>query len=418
MYIAIPFGKSTLSIAIPECAVVLEPVHSDPLENPDKIAEEILKNPAGSPPLKDIISPEDSIAIVTSDITRPAPNRSIVTWIMNELKTEPEKVTIIIGTGSHRPCTKSEIETMFGPEITGRYKIINHNAFEQQGLKKTGTDSKGTEISLNREYCDADVRIVTGFIEPHFFAGFSGGPKGVIPGIAGIGTIMAFHSAEMIAHENSTWGILEGNPLQEMAKQYMKTAPPHFMVNVTMNGKKEITGIFAGDCKKVHEAGAAFVKKDAMIPCRETFDIVITSNSGYPLDLNLYQAVKGISAASSIVKKGGAIICIAECSDGIPDHGNFRKIMTMEKSPGEIHEMIMEPDFSMFDQWQAQKLSSILNRAKVFLHSTLHDDTVSKMHLHPCRNVEETINCLSKKNHGKATMAVLPQGPMTIPYLS
>src|SRR5699024_5418277 len=186
------------------------------------------------------------------------------------------------------------------------------------------------------DYVNSDFRIVTGFIEPHFFAGFSGGPKGIMPGIAGIETIMTFHNAKMIGDPRSTWGNMEDNPLQDMTREINGMCKPDFMLNVTLNREKEITNVFAGELYEAHDRGCEFTKEHAMYRCEERFDVVIASNSGYPLDQNLYQAVKGMSAAHKVVKEGGSIIVASECSDGLPDHGNYSKIFNMANSPREL----------------------------------------------------------------------------------
>ncbi len=241
-----------------------------------------------------------------------------------------------------------------------------------------GRSRFGCDVYLNKEYVEADFRIVTGFIEPHFFAGFSGGPKGIMPGIAGIETIQTFHNARMIGDPLATWGNMVDNPLQDMTREINGMCKPHFMLNVTLNRSKEITRVLAGELYEAHDIGCAFAKEHAMIRTDDRFDVVITSNSGYPLDQNLYQAVKGMSAAHKIVKQGGTIICAAECSDGLPSHGNYARILQMRKNPHEILEMINSEQFEMFDQWQVQKQAVIQVWADVYVYSSLSPEEVEK----------------------------------------
>jgi nickel-dependent lactate racemase len=268
-----------------------------------------------------------------------------------------------------------------------------------------------------REYVEADKKIILGFIEPHFFAGFSGGPKALLPGIAAIDSILSFHDAYMIGHPKATWGVLEDNPLQMEARAAAELCPPHFLVNVTLNAKHAITGVYAGQWLEAHRAGCAAVHQSATQGFAEPFDIVVTSNSGYPLDQNLYQTVKGMSAAAQVVKQGGTIIAVSECSDGIPSHGNFLSILTSRPSPKEVLEMIETPGYSCFDQWEAQKMAKIQMRADVQLHSSITPQLVRDVHLEPVEDVSAALETCLARYGSQASIAVLPQGPLTIPYI-
>lgn len=296
-------------------------------------------------------------------------------------------------------------------------RIINNHCHDKETLVKVGHSRFGCDVYLNKDYVESDFKIVTGFIEPHFFAGFSGGPKGMMPGIAGIETIMTFHNARMIGDPLATWGNMVNNPVQDMTREINGMCKPDFMLNVTLNREKDITAIFAGELYEAHDRGCAFAKEHAMLRCDERFDVVIASNSGYPLDQNLYQAVKGMSAAHKIVKEGGTIIIASECSDGLPDHGNYKGIFGMAKSPQELLDMINNPDFKMFDQWQVQKQAVIQVWADVFVYSKLTDEQVESAMLKPTHNIEATIEELKKKYGEDMTIAVLPLGPLTIPYV-
>jgi nickel-dependent lactate racemase len=339
-----------------------------------------------------------------------------VPWLINELGHVPlANFVIINGVGSHRANTREELIQMLGRDIVDSVRIENHDAFDDARLVHVGTNTYGSEVWLNRTYVESDFRIVTGFIEPHFFAGFSGGPKGINPGIAGIRTILDFHNAVMIGHPNTTWGLLEGNILQDAATQNCLMARPGFMLNVTLNGAKEITNVFAGDVIEAHRAGCAFVKEQAMYAVDRPFDLVVTTNSGYPLDQNLYQTVKGMSAAALIVRQGGAIVSASECSDGVPSHGNYAKILRMRETPQELLAMIEDPAFSMFDQWQVQVQAIIQLKADCYLYSTLDDATVVQAKFTPLPDLGPSLGALIER-YGPA-VAVLPYGPLTIPYV-
>jgi nickel-dependent lactate racemase len=417
--VRLAYGKTGMEMKVPQDARVIEPRHLAGLADERGAVVKALRAPIGAPALRTLVKPTDQVVIVISDITRPTPNEKLVPWLMEELSFVPkENFVILNGLGSHRANTREELIQMLGQEVVDTVRIENHDAFDDAKLVHVGRNTYGSEIYLNKTYVESDFRIVTGFIEPHFFAGFSGGPKGINPGIAGIKTILDFHNAEMIGHPNSTWGLIEGNILQDAATQNCLMAKPHFMLNVTLNGKKEITNVFAGDVIEAHRAGCEFVRESAMYAVDEPFDIVITTNSGYPLDQNLYQTIKGMSAAALIVKKGGAILSTSECCDGVPSHGNYGKMLQMRDTPQELLDMIMEPGFSMFDQWQVQAQALIQLKADCMLYSKLDDDTVRNAKLTPVSDPEKALADLLERFGPRARVAVLPFGPLTIPYVS
>ncbi|MGG1658606.1 nickel-dependent lactate racemase [Brevibacillus sp. NRS-1366] len=412
------YGKEGLSIEVPDDSLIVEPKNLPGLENEEEAVRQALQSPIGTAPLRDLVKSADTVAIVISDITRPTPNHKLVPWILSELSHVPlENFVVINGTGTHRDQTREEFVQMLGEWVVNNVRVINHHCHEKEELVKVGESRFGCEAYLNKAYVEADFKIVTGFIEPHFFAGFSGGPKGIMPGIAGIETIMTFHNARMIGDPLATWGNMENNPVQDMAREVNRMCKPDFMLNVTLNREKEITAVFAGELFEAHDQGCAFAKEHAMIRCDHRFDVVITSNSGYPLDQNLYQAVKGMSAAHKIVKKGGTIICAAECSDGLPNHGNYASILQMRKTPQEILDMINDPTFKIFDQWQVQKQAVIQVWADVHVYSSLSDETIELAMFKPTRNISENLQELRKKYGEEMTVAVLPLGPLTIPYV-
>ncbi|MBO9606761.1 MAG: nickel-dependent lactate racemase [Paenibacillaceae bacterium] len=418
MNVTLAYGRHGLAVEVPDRAVVVEPRHLPGLDDEEAAVTAALRQPIGTPPLAGMVKPTDKVAIVISDITRPTPNHKLVPWLLQELPHVPaEQIVIINGTGTHRDQTRDEFVQMLGEDVVSRYRVINNAFQDPDRLTRVGHSSFGCDVYLHKEYVEADFRIVTGFIEPHFFAGFSGGPKGIMPGIAGIETILTFHNARMIGDPLATWGNMTNNPLQDMAREVNRMCKPHFMLNVTLNGDKAITAVFAGELFAAHDAGCAFAKEHAMVRCERRFDVVLTSNSGYPLDQNLYQAVKGMSAAHKIVKQGGTIICAAECSDGLPNHGNYAAILAMRKTPAEILAMIEDKSFRMFDQWQVQKQAVIQTWADVYVHSGLTDEQVELAMLKPAPQLETTLQALERKYGPDMTIAVMPLGPLTIPYV-
>ena len=418
MEVSLLYGKGELKINVPENAVVLEPKNIPGLQDEIVALKEALLNPIGTSPINEMVKETDKVAIVISDITRPTPNEKIVPAIINALPHVPkENFVIINGTGTHRDQTETEFIQMLGEEIVKNIRIINNNCHDKSTQTKVGKSKFGCDVWLNSEYVEADFRIVTGFIEPHFFAGFSGGPKGIMPGIAGIETIMTFHNAKMIGHPLATWGNMVNNPLQDMTREINGMCKPDFMLNVTLNREKKITNVFAGELIQAHDLGCEYVKEHTMLKCEDRFDVVITSNSGYPLDQNLYQAVKGMSAAQKIVKKGGTIICAAECIDGLPNHGNYAEILQMRKTPQELLDMINDESFKKFDQWQVQKQAVIQVWADVHLYSTLTQEQVENSMLNYVEDIEILLDQLKDKYGPNYSIAILPIGPLTIPYV-
>lgn len=416
--VKLAYGKTGIEVTVPDQAVVIEPRHLAALPDEKAAVTAALRQPVGTRPLKEMVQRNQKVVIVISDITRPTPNHKLVPWLLEELAHVPsENITVLNGLGSHRANTQDELVQMLGRKVVDTIRVINHDAFNKEQLVKVGVNSHGSNVYFHKEYVNADFKIVTGFIEPHFFAGFSGGPKGICPGVAGIETILDFHNAKMVGHPLSTWGVIEGNILQGAATENCLMAKPDFMLNVTLNGDKGITGVFAGDVIAAHRQGCSFVKEHAMYEVDAPFDIVITTNSGYPLDQNLYQTVKGMSAAAQVVKPKGAIIAVSECSDGLPNHGNYAKILKMRETPQELLDMINDENFSMFDQWEAQVQAMIQLKADCYLYSSIDEETIRQAKLTPIKDVEHTLQQLMNRYGENARIAVLPLGPLTIPYV-
>jgi nickel-dependent lactate racemase len=307
---------------------------------------------------------------------------------------------------------------MLGDALVDGYRIVQNNAFDPATQIRLGTTSQGHDIWLNRELVECDVKILTGFIEPHFFAGFSGGGKAVMPGMAGQRTVLGNHDAGMVGHPKATWGTTQGTPIWEEIREVTLEVGRCFLVNVSLNRDKQITGVFAGDLDAAHAAGCAFVKETAMVPAPQPFDIVITTNSGYPLDLNLYQSVKGMSAAAQVVREGGAIIIAADCWDGIPDHGLYGQLLREADSPQALLDTVCAPGFLEQDQWQAQIQAQIQLKAEVFVRTdNLTAEQIEMALFRPCPRIEDTLTELLDQVGSRARICVLPEGPQTIPYI-
>ena len=419
MKIQLAYGDGCLEVDLPEeQTTVISPVEQAGIPEERGRFHAALDAPIGAGPLRERVSRGERICIVFTDITRATPNERIIPWLLSYLRVcgvRPEQVTLLNAVGTHRPNTPEELSTMLTAAVVRDYRVLNHEAGNPAALTQVGVTSDGAPALLNKHLVDADTRIITGFIEPHFFAGFSGGPKGIMPGVAGMETVISNHGRRHIGNPNAAFGITQGNPLWEEMRDIALLAGPSFLINVTLNERRDITGIFAGDLIGAHKHGIEFVRKSAMQPVDGLFDVVITTNSGYPLDQNLYQAVKGMSAAARIVKKGGSIILAAECRAGIPDGASFYQILTRAKDPEDILALIARETFP--EQWQSQIQALIQRKAKVFIHSSLADEVIRGAHLLPAPDIAAVVGALQAEHGGPLRIAVLPRGPLTIPYL-
>jgi nickel-dependent lactate racemase len=422
MKIKLAYGKTGLGIDLPDelDVTVVEPEFVPGLADPEGALREALGASIEAPPLRDVVKADDKVGVVFSDITRPTPNHLILPAVLDELAHVPnENITLFNALGTHRPNTSEELRGMLGDPVVDGYRIVQNNAFNQSTQVRIGTTSRGHDVWLNRELFECNVKILTGFIEPHFFAGFSGGGKAVMPGMAGQQTVLGNHDAEMVGDPKATWGITWGNPIWEEVREVALKVGQVFLVNVTLNRDKQITGVFAGDLDAAHAAGCAFVKETAMVPAPHPFDIVITTNSGYPLDLNLYQSVKGMSAAAQVVREGGTIIIAADCWDGIPDHGLYGQLLREADSPRALLDTVCAPDFLKQDQWQAQIQAQIQLKADVFVRTDNLTDKQIEMALFQTTShrIEDTMTDLLGRYGSQASICVLPEGPQTIPYI-
>jgi nickel-dependent lactate racemase len=365
------------------------------------------------------VTPGQTVAISVCDITRAQPRRETLHAIFEEIPDIPGRdITILIATGTHRINTDAELERMLGRDILARCRVINHDSRDESALEPIGRTSTGVDVRLNREWLAADVRITTGFVEPHFFAGFSGGPKMVAPGLAGLSTVLTLHDASRIGHPNATWGITTGNPVHDDVRAIAAMALPTFSIDVALNREQKITAAFAGNLFAEHSRACAHVKATAMRAVPAAFDVVLTTNSGYPLDQNLYQAVKGMSAAAQIVKPGGVIVCAAECRDGLPSHGSYGEVLRSQPNPAALLEMIHGRGYSRPDQWQVQVQAQIQLKARVLVKTSgLQADEVRAAHFTPVSDVAGAVRDALAAAGPAATLCVLPQGPQTIPYI-
>jgi nickel-dependent lactate racemase len=400
---------------------VVEP--DDPPPLPDAVAalREVLRRPRGAPPLTELVRPRSRLVISVCDGTRAQPRQEMLAAIFDELDAGRIRVepTILVATGTHRRNTEAELRAMLGLRAMERCEIVNHDARDERSLVDLGLVGDGVPLALNRRWVEADVRISTGFVEPHFFAGFSGGPKMVAPGLAGLGTVHVLHDARRIDDPRATWGVVEDNPVHRDIRACAAACPPHLTLDVLLDTAKRTTHAFAGELFATHRAACATALEVAMRPVPRPFDVVVTTNSGLPLDQNLYQSVKGMSAAERVVRPGGTIVVAAQCAEGVPADTSFARILAGASSLGELRDLLADPDYRPDDRWQVQVLLRILSRARVMLRCDgIPPAEVRRNHLEPVADVAEAVErALSEAGPG-SSVCYLPHGSQTIPYVA
>ena len=420
MKVNLAYGQGHLTVDLPDDrATVIEPSHNPGLPDERSAVIGALQKPISARPIRELIKSTDRVCIAFTDLTRATPNERIIPWLLEHLQgvVPGRNITLLNQLGTHRPNTRAELEKMLTPKVTANYRALNHEPENPDALVQLGTTRDGTPALLNRHLAEADVRVITGFIEPHFFAGFSGGPKGIMPGCAGLKTVMSNHGAKNIGDPRAAFGITEGNPLWEELRDIALRIGPSFLLNVSLNEQKQITGVFAGDLLAAHKAGCEFVRASAMQKVKSPFEIVVTTNSGYPLDLSLYQGVKGMSAAARIIQERGTIILACECREGVPADSPLDKLLRSASSPEEILAMLATPGFVRPEQWQAQIQALIQRKATVLVYSSLPAEVIQACHLTPCGDIGAAVKERLQQLGPQARVAVLPQGPLTIPYL-
>lgn len=422
MKVRLAYGRTGLVMDVPEDrTTIVQPQYLPGLPDQHGAIRTALRDPVGGvSPLRRMAGASDIVAISVCDVTRPMPTSTVLPMVLEELRHVPdENIVILIATGTHRPNSHDELHDMLGSQIVERFTVVNHDAFDPSIVCHVGETAGGIPVLLNRFWTEADVKITLGFVEPHFFAGFSGGPKMVAPGLAAFDTTMMLHNSEMIGHPNATWGVTVGNPIHDAIREIAEQTGVDFSLEVTLNRDHQITSVYAGDPPTAHRAASRFAKSVAMQQVEEPFDVVVTTNSGYPLDMNLYQSVKGMSAAAQVVKRGGTIICAAECSDGIPEHGAYSRLLSSRSSPEELLEMICEEGHNVHDQWQVQIQAQIQMKADVQVKTGfLTDEQIRQAHLEPVDDVERAMYDSLTAAGPNARLCVIPEGPQTIPYLS
>jgi len=423
MRVDLRYGRGTLPVEIPErnLVAILRKKEVEPLPDPEGEVERALSEPIGAKPLSDIARGRRDACVVISDITRPVPNKVILPPLLRALEEcgiPRERITILVATGMHRPTTDEELDWMVGEEIRRAYRIVNHNAKDESNLVYLGETSLGTPIWLNKLFYESDLKVLTGLIEPHFMAGYSGGRKAVCPGLVGVETMKVFHGPRHLEDPRAEAGILEGNPLHLDATEIARRAGVDFIVNVAVDEKRRVVGVFAGDLEEAFVEGVRFVEGCVKVEVSEPADIIVTSAGGYPLDATFYQTVKAMVVPLPAVKEGGTIIVASSLSEGIGGPEYTETLLSID----DIHkftERLWEPGFFILDQWEIEEQAKALRKAKVMLYSDgLGAETLSKLFVEPVASVEEGIERALSEHGPDARIIAIPEGPYVMPVLA
>ena len=408
------YGKKLVNLELPDRVALLEMKPAESLLDQASAVQEALANPIESPPLQEIARGRKSACIVISDITRPVPNKIILPPLLKTLEESGigrKDITILIATGMHRPNQGDELESMIGREIMDHFTIVNHYCQKPGGYRKID-EIDDASIELNIHYLDADLKILTGLIEPHFYAGYSGGRKALLPGISSYETMKFMHSFKLIDNPKVRNCLLEGNPFHEYGIRVTELAGADFILNVVINKQRAITGVFAGHYNHAHLAGCEMVNHHCTVPVDGEADMVVTSGGGFPLDSTFYQISKALIAARDILKKGGTIVVACECREGLGSP-EFSGIMTSVDSPQAFFDGYCAPEDFVIDQWCAQKIYQALDHAgRVYIYSSgLSNNDLQKMGAIKIEDIQETVDELLP---GKENVVAIPDGPYVV----
>ncbi len=420
MRIRLKYGETGLELDFPQTenfVGVLYPKETKVVPHPEEVVEQSLCQPIASAALKELARNKRDAVIVISDITRPVPNSLLLPIIIEHLKVAglpAEKITILIATGIHRPNEGTELERLVGKEIAANYRIINHFSKQQEEMQLVGHIGDGVPALVNRNYLQADLKILTGFIEPHMWAGFSGGRKSLLPGISSVKTLEFMHGPEMVAHPNTRYGVLEGNPFHEAGLAIMEKAGADFIVNVTLDSEKQLTGVFSGHPVKAHLAGVEFLSQHCVHTLDQPLDFVVTTNAGAPLDCNLYQTAKGISGVAGATREGGVILIATECLEGFGSE-EYRAVFEHATTPQAFIEKLMKKEFFIPDQWCAQETYQVMLKNEIWVHTSGIDPaTLMRFHFQPVADLNQAIHQLLDRFGHSARWAIVPDGPLLI----
>ena len=423
MLVKLDYGKSGLMVELPDANLlgVLGLSPAPPLPNPTEAVEAALAAPLGTRPLARLAEGRRDAVIVICDITRPVPNKTLLPPILRTLEKAgipAERITILIATGTHRPNEGEELHQLIGAEIAGRYRVVNHNSHDRASQRFLGTSPNGVPVRLHRAYCDADLKITVGLIEPHFMAGYSGGRKLVMPGLADFETVQRWHCPRFLESPLATNGVVDGNPVHTESLAIARMLPPDLILDVTLDEANRITGVFAGELELAWRSGVAFAARHVRAAAPREADIVVTSCAGAPLDATFYQAVKGMVGALPVVKQGGTIIVAAECAEGIGSPLFTRTLL----EAGDLEQFvahISQPDVFLPEEWQVEELAKVARKAEIYcIAGGISQARLAACFVRPAATVEEALQAAFARHGRDASVLAIPRGPYVIPYIA
>lgn len=421
--VTLDYGRTGLRVSLPADRVIgtLEIRPVPPLADPEGAVEAALRSPIASPPLTELAKGKADACILVCDITRPVPNPLLLRpmlRILHEAGIPREKVLILVATGLHRPSTPEERVEILSEEIAANYRVEDHHGTILDEHTYLGTTENDVPAWIDSRYVNAGLKIATGLIEPHLMAGYSGGRKLICPGIAALETVKIWHGPKFLEHPKADCGFLEGNPVHEENTRIARMAGCDFIVNVTLDSKRQVTSVVAGDMEAAFLEGVKFVEEVVKAPVAREMDIVVTSAAGYPLDTTFYQAVKGMTGCLPIVKQGGTIILAASLSEGIGSP-EFASLFRENDSLDGFMQRILGKDYFVMDQWQLEELAKVRRKARVKLISDgLPADVLSGLFVEPAATVEGALADSLAEYGPEARVAVIPKGPYVLPLVA
>lgn len=380
----------------------------------DEIVIEAMEHPIGSPKLSELSAGKQNVVIICSDHTRPVPSRHIIPFMLRQIREGNPRadITLLIATGFHRATTREELVDKFGEEIVANEKIVIHDSRDMDAMVDLGVLPSGAPLLINKVAAEADLLVSEGFIETHFFAGFSGGRKSVLPGISSQVTVWGNHCSTFIDSPYSRTGILEGNPIHKDMVAASKMAKQRYIVNAVIDADKKVVYAVAGDAIEAHGAGCRFLRQYCQVTPKKPADIAISTNGGYPLDQNMYQSVKGMTAAEAACKDGGIIIMVAACGDGHGGEGFYEALKNSESPQALMDEILKVPqDETKPDQWEYQIQSRILIHHKViYVMCEEYRAMAEEMGFETASDVNAALEMALKEKGEGAHIAVIPDG--------
>lgn len=423
MRMRLDYGKTGLEADLPDRNLigVLGITAATPITDPVSAVEAALNCPIGTRPLAEVARGRRDACIVICDITRPVPNEILLPPILRALEAAglgPERITILIATGTHRPNLGDELVALVGEEIAGKVTVVNHECRDAGAHRDLGVSPNGVPVRLDSRYCDADLKITVGLIEPHFMAGYSGGRKLVMPGLAAFETVQNWHCPRFLESPLATNGVVDGNPVHEESLAIARMSPPDLILDVTLDEQNAITGVFAGDLEKAWRAGVEFAAGQVRAEIPEPADIVVTTCAGYPLDATFYQAVKGMVGAMPAVKQGGTIVIASECAEGVGSPDFAQALFDTEDLEAFVRH-ISQPGVFVPEEWEVEELAKAARHAHIICFAGgISEDMLARCFVTPASSIEAGIRMALERHGQDATLFAIPRGPYVIPCVT